>query len=94
MKVLEAMKNLCEKCSFCNEIHSWPENFKKSKPKKNVKSNKSISRNFVSNIQKKIREINSFHFTSFLAWTFLNFLAQCDYSPGSVRLTLQKMNLF
>ena len=28
---------------------------------------------------KKFREIDSSHFTSFLAWTFLNFLAHCAF---------------
>ena len=31
----------------------------------------------MENIKKEFREINSFHLTSFLAWTFLNFLAHC-----------------
>ena len=36
-------------------------------------------------IYKKIREIDSFHLTSFLAWTFLNFLAHCvlGYPSGT-----------
>ena len=33
----------------------------------------------MENIQKKkFREIDSFHFTSFLAWIFLNFVANCE----------------
>ena len=54
--------------------------------KKLVKSNKSISRKIFLNIiriekgkytKKKFCEIDSFYLTSFLAWTFLNFLAHC-----------------
>jgi len=59
-----------------------------------VKSNKLISRKkyfeyFLSKLkilltengkypEKKYREIDSFHLTSFLAWTFLTFLAHCE----------------
>ena len=31
----------------------------------------------MENIPNKFREIDSFHFTNFLTWTFLNFLAHC-----------------
>ena len=48
----------------------------KSPGQKLVKSNKSISRFFFL-ICKEIRKIDSFHFTSFLVWTFLIFLAHC-----------------
>ena len=33
----------------------------------------------MKNIQKNFREIDSFHLTSFLAWTFLNVLAHCEF---------------
>ena len=72
--------------------HSGSENLKKSRPKKLVKSNKSISRNFywknsffaISKIAKNQflnwencqNNVSSrkffFYFTSFFAWTFLN----------------------
>ena len=66
--------------------------FKKVQAKKLVKSNKSISRIFFFEYflefyfqtfrkwkisKNKFREIDSFHFTSFLAWTFLNLLGYC-----------------
>ena len=55
-----------------------------------MKSNKSISRKKILNIiriekgkytKKKFCEIDSFYLTSFLAWTFSNFLTHCDIAP-------------
>ena len=83
--------------------HSGPENFKKSKQKKFVKSNKAkhffreiaflvvlnffpVQKLIFSHFEiakngiwpnKKFREIDLFDFTSFLVWTFLNFLSHC-----------------
>ena len=45
-------------------LHSVPENLKKSRPKKLVKSNKSISRNFI---------LTKFHFLQFQKWPKINF---------------------
>ena len=93
---------------------SGPENLKKSKPKKLLKSNKAISWNFPPKFNfllfqkwpkinfwtgKKFKtaknaisqkKIDLFDFTSFLAWTFLNFLAH--YVP--LYITLSSPNLF
>ena len=71
--------------------HSRPKRLQKSRPKKTreIKSNKSISRNFTLRkwkiSKKKFREIDSFHLTSFLAWNFLNFLAYCATTITKIR---------
>ena len=43
-------------------------------------------------VKKIIREIDLSDFTSFLAWTFLNFLAYCDASCIFVAQDLFKFN--
>ena len=40
--------------------------------------------------KRKIREIDLFDFTSFFAWTFINFLAQCE----PFKIKVQEKNLF
>ena len=42
----------------------------------------------MENIRKKLREIDSFHFTSFLAGTFLNFIEYYLWPPDEAGLEL------
>ena len=73
--------------------HSGPENLKNCRPKKLVKSNKSISRNFTltkmaknqillnfhGKYSKKIRKIALFDFTSFFGLDFFKFSGPLCY---------------
>ena len=75
-------KNFLTKFHFL-QFQKWPKiNFwtgKKFKTAKNAISRKKIKilLNFHGKYSKKNRQIDLFDFTSFYAWTFLNFLACC-----------------
>ena len=56
------------------ESHSGPEYLKKSRPKNLVKSNKSISRNFI---------LTKFHFLQFQKWPKINFLTEKKFKTAN-----------
>ena len=91
MKFLSPTEQLCIRTPLIKLCR--PENLKKSRPKKLVKWNKSISRFFfgqipfiaISKISRK-KSFDLFDFTRFFAWTFLTFLTLCEIISFFVRL--------
>ena len=62
-----------------------PENLKKSRPKKLVKSNKSISRNFI---------LTKFHFLQFQKWPKINFWTGKKFKTAKSAISRKKIDLF
>ena len=63
--------------AYDSKIHSRPENLEKSRPITGIIF---LTRKTAKNAISRKNFFDLFDFTSFLAWTFLNFLAHCVVS--------------